>query len=89
MVCVYLRFFRARQHLMSLALVMNDYDGQMIFGDFGVPKLPEGLTGEEKTPKKLVPIGDGTRARCVRGAHATACPQRWTRCKVKNNFIID
>ena len=46
------------------------------------------LTGEEKprktSPKKLVPTGDRTRARCVADAHATACstavpaPQRWT-----------
>ena len=35
------------------------------------------LTGDEKHRKnslrKLVPTGDRTRARCVTGAHATAC----------------
>ena len=56
------------------------YDGQIIFGNFLVDlKLPDiCLTGEEKprkkkTPRKLVPIGDWTQARCVTGAHVTAC----------------
>ena len=59
--------------------MMDDYDGQMIFGDLGGLKLPDiRLTGEEKPPKKpssrkLVPTGDRTRARCVTSAHATTC----------------
>ena len=70
--CVFV-VLEARQHLRSLAPVMNDdYDGQMIFGDIC-------LTGEEKprktSPRKLVPTGDRTRARCVTGAHATAWPR--------------
>ena len=57
----------------------DDNDGQMIFGELGGPKLPDiCLTGEENpekaSPKKLVPTGDRTRARCVTGAHATVCP---------------
>ena len=57
----------------------DDNDGQMIFGDLGGLMLPDiCLTGEdnpEKTsPRKLVPTGDRTRARCVTGAHATALP---------------
>ena len=41
------------QHLRSLAPVMDDYDGQMIFGDLGGLKLPDiCLTGEEKPRKK-------------------------------------
>ena len=61
-------------------MIMDDNDGQMIFGDHGDLKLPDiCLTGEEKTrkktsPRKLVPTGDRTRARCVKGAHATAWP---------------
>ena len=60
-------------------MMMDDHDGQMIFGDLGGLKLPDiCLTGEEKpqktSPKKLVPTGDRTRARCATGAHATACP---------------
>ena len=56
----------------------DDYYGQMIFGDLVDLKLPDiCLTDEEKTPKKslrkLVPTGDWTRARCLTGAHATAC----------------
>ena len=56
-----------------------DDDGQMIFGDLGDLKLPDiCLTGEENpektSPRKLVPTGDRTRARCVTGAHATTCP---------------
>ena len=56
---------------------MDDNDGQMIFGDLEGLKLPDiCFTGEEKpeksSPKKLVPTGDRTRARCVTGAHATS-----------------
>ena len=58
---------------------MDDNDVQMIFGDLGGLKLPDiCLTGEEKPRRnlaqELVPTGDRTRARCVTGAHATACP---------------
>ena len=53
-----------------------------MFGDLGGLKLPDiCLTGEGETPKqtsprKPVPTGDRTRARCVTGGHAAA--QRWT-----------
>ena len=37
-------------------MMMDDYDGQMIFGDFVGLKFPDiRLTGEEKTPKKPHP----------------------------------
>ena len=50
---VYLRF-RARQHLRSLAPIMNDNEGQMRFGDLGGLNLPDiRLTGEEKPRKNL------------------------------------
>ena len=54
----------------------DDYDGQMILGDLGGLKFPDiCLTGEEKprktSPRKLVPTGDRTRARCVTSTHAT------------------
>ena len=61
---------------------MDDYDGQMIFGDLVGLKLPDiHLTGEEKprknpkktSPRKLVPTGDQTQAHCVTSAHATTC----------------
>ena len=60
-------------------MIMDDNDGQMIFEDLGGLKLPDiCLTGEENpektSPRKLVPTGDRTRARCVTGAHATARP---------------
>ena len=50
----------------------------MIFGDLVGLKLPDiRLTGEEKpqktSPRKLIPTGDRTRARCVTSAHATTC----------------
>ena len=70
---------RARQNLRSLApVMMDDYDGQMIFGDLVGLKFPDiRLTGEENqektSPRKLVPTGDRTRARCVTSAHATTC----------------
>ena len=59
-------------------MIMDDYDGQMIFGDLVGLKLPDiRLTGEEKPrktlPRKLVPTGDRTRALCVTSAHATTC----------------
>ena len=76
-VCMYRAYLglRARQHLRSL---MDDYDGQMIFGDLVGLKLPDiRLTGEENpektSPRKPVPTGDRTRARCVTSAHATTC----------------
>ena len=56
---------------------MDDNDGQMIFGDLEGLKLPDiCLTGEEKnpekknSPRKLVPTGDRTRARCYRQTHS-------------------
>ena len=54
-------------------------DGQMIFGDLGGLKLPDICLTVRKNPektstRKLVPTTDRTRARCVTGAHATACP---------------
>ena len=60
-------------------IIDDDNDGQMIFGDLGSLKLPDiRLTGEEKprktSPRKLVPTGDRTRARCVTGAHAATWP---------------
>ena len=44
-------------------MVMDDNDGQMIFGEFGGLKLPD-----------ICLTGDRTRARCVTGAHATTWP---------------
>ena len=45
-------------------MMMDDYDGQMIFGDLVGLMLPDfRLTGEEKpSPRKLVQTGDRTRA---------------------------
>ena len=59
-------------------MIRDDNDGQMIFGDLGGLKLPDiRLTGEENpektSPRKLVPSGDRTRARCVTSAHPTTC----------------
>ena len=57
----------------------DDYDGQMIFGDLGGPKVPWhlsyrwGKTPNKTSPRKPVPTGDRTRARCVTSAHATTC----------------
>ena len=59
--------------------IWNDgYDAQMILGDFGGLKFPDiCLTSEEKpektSPRKPVPTGDRTRARCVTSAHDTTC----------------
>ena len=53
----------------------GDNNGQMIFGDLGGPKASRHLSYRRgKTPKKPVPTGDRTRARCVTGAHAVAWP---------------
>ena len=56
-------------------MIMDDYDGQMVFGDLMGLKIPDiRLTGKEKpeetSPRKLVPAGNRTRARCVASAHA-------------------
>ena len=59
--------------------MIDDDDGQMIFGELGSLKLPViCLTGEEKnpektSPRKVAPTGNRTRARCVTSAHATTC----------------
>ena len=50
----------------------------MIFGELVGLKLPdiclEVRKNPEKTsPKKLVPAGDRTQARCVTDAHVTVC----------------
>ena len=60
-------------------MIDDDNDGQMIFGELGDLKLPDiCLTGEEKpqkpSPRKLVPTGDRTRARCMTGTHASVLP---------------
>ena len=60
-------------------MIMDDNGGQMIFGDLEGLKFPDiCLKGEEKPRKnnthQTCPDGDRTRARCVTGAHATACP---------------
>ena len=57
--------------------MIDDNDGQMIFGHLGSLKLPDIChTGEENSekisPRKLVLTGN--RTRCVTGAHGTACP---------------
>ena len=66
----------------------DDNDGQMIFGDFGGLKLPDMSCRRGKTPKKppkkLVPTGDRTRSRCVKGAHATTCPAAVDTARVDN-----
>ena len=60
-------------------MMIDNDDGQMTFGDLGDLKLPDiRLTGEEEPRKNLTqqtcPDRDRTRARCMRGAHATAWP---------------
>ena len=66
----------------------DDNDGQTIFGDLGGLKLPDiCLTGEEKpqktSPRKLVPTGDRTQARCMTGMHATA----WPTCPCRDSTV--
>ena len=60
-------------------MIMDDNDGQMIFGDPGGLKLPDiCLTDEEKPWKNLTmetcPDRDRTRARYVTDVHGTTCP---------------
>ena len=54
----------------------DEYDGQIIFGDLEtfLLQVRKKKTLKKKTsPRKVVPTGDRTRARCVTDAHATAC----------------
>ena len=55
----------------------------MIFGDLVGLELC--LKGEENpgkaSPRKLVPTGDRTRARCVTGAYVPPVSPRWTPLK--------
>ena len=83
---MYVWGFRVRQHLRSLAPVMNDddNDGQMIFEDLGGPKASRHLSYRwGKTPKKPHP-GNLFRPGIEPGSTAwQACmlppgPQRWT-----------
>ena len=64
-------------------MIMDDNDGQMIFGDHGGLKLPDiSLTGEEK-PRKNLP-GNLSRSGIEPGPAARQArvlppiPQRWT-----------
>ena len=74
-------------------MIEDDNDGQMIFGDLGVLKLPDiCLTGEIKNPEKSHP---GILSRPGMEPGPAACearmlppgPQRWT-LKVKKNYIF-
>ena len=68
--CMYISGFRARQHLRSLAPVINDNDGQMIFGDLGGLKLPDiCLMGEEKPRKNLTQETCPDRRACYHLLH--------------------
>ena len=56
-------------------MMSDDDDGQMIFRDLVGLKPPTFVlqvrkNPEKTSPRKLVPTGDRTRARCVTGAHA-------------------
>ena len=56
----------------------DDYDGQMIFGDLVGLTFPDIVlqvrkNPEKPSPRKPVPTGERTRARCVTSAHATTC----------------
>ena len=73
----------------------DDNDGQMLFGDLGGLKLPDmqyvlqvRKNPEKNSPRKLVPTGDRTRARCVTGAHATACPTAVDRVEEGSRFFF-
>ena len=57
---------------------LDDYDGQIIFGEPWEPKASWQFSNRwekprKTSPRKLVPTGDRTRARCMTGAHATPC----------------
>ena len=57
-------------------MVIDDNDGQMIFGDLGGPKtfVLQVRNPEKTSPTKLLSTGDRTRARSVKGAQATVWP---------------
>ena len=92
-VCMYIWGLRARQHLRSLAPVMNDYDGQMIFGDLVGLKRPHiCLTCEEKPRKNLTqdiclrkcvfsrkwgPLVEATQTRTQQGIHSKTRDSDW------------
>ena len=73
---------------------VDDYDGQIIFGDLVRLKLPDiYLTSEENLPKisprKLVSIGGRTRTRCVTGDLFSKVkePLRGTRYNTRDELI--
>ena len=74
-------------------MMMDDYDGQTTFGDLVGLKLPDiRRTGEKNpekiSPRKFVPTGDRTRARCVTSSHATACSTE-VDARINKIIIID
>ena len=75
-------------------MIMDDNDGQMIFGDLGGLKLPDiCLTGEEKIPKKPHPR-NLSRPGIEPGPAAWQThmlpfvPQRWTRDKGRSTNLV-
>ena len=74
----------------------DDYDGQIIFGALGGLKFPDicrtGEKNPEKTsPRKPVPTGDRTRARCVTSTRATTCSTavcNIIKCQKPTLFVI-
>ena len=81
--CKYCLIFRARQHQTSLAPIMNDCDGQMIFGEPWGPNTSWHLSYKwGKTPKKPHP-GNLSRPGIEHGPAAwqgrmlPPAPQRW------------
>ena len=66
-------------------MMMDDYDGQMIFGDLVGLKLPDiHLTDEEKPPKKPHPgnlsrLGIKPRPTAWQARMLPLVPQRWTK----------
>ena len=71
--------------------IWNDYGCQIIFGDLVGLKFPDiCLTVEKKpektSPRKPVPTGDRTRARCVTGTHASAW---FTALDIKNAWGVN
>ena len=67
------------QFILTTRIWKDDYDGQIIFEEPWEPKdlwhlsYRWGKTPKKTSPRKLIPTGDRTRARCVTGAYVTAC----------------
>ena len=77
----------SKADMIRMIMVVKWYsrnDGDLQFPDICLTR-EETPPQKKKSPRKLVPTGDRTLARCVTGIHATACTTAVDRCTLLTN----